>query len=336
MGVTRYYTVNDRIVGENGPNGRIDYQVDALGSVVGTMNSSGSEQKVYRYKPFGAVLNDSGPGAEPLYRWVGAGGYRATSLVHSDYYVRARHYGSIESTWSSVDLLWPTNWPYQYASRNPASISDPSGLISTGSGTTSSKICQCCPVFVKFSCQKCTNDPNKYKQYQTCKPPIYLHAGYDSFGFNITISVACTLSPNPPDPLKAGCLTAANEAITYDQNGTKSYINNPVPWASSTAGLAITSCITAAESSDNGCTKSFICTGIDPLQQYTVAAGGGGSAAFPYSATDQLTVYAYGMNGDVCGKPVSASITVTLGWSTLSTVVPDTWQATLGNGNPCS
>src|SRR5580658_7994150 len=136
MGVTNYYTVNDRIIGENGPNGLIDYQVDALGSVVGTTNSSGSAQKVYRYKPYGAVLNDSGPGAEPLFRWVGTKGYRQTPLSHSDYYVRRRHYSSLDGRWSSVDALWPREAPYGYAVANPTSMSDRQGLavaVSVGS-----------------------------------------------------------------------------------------------------------------------------------------------------------------------------------------------------------
>src|SRR5271155_5374161 len=114
MGVTSYYTVNGEIIGENGPNGRIDYQIDALGSVVGTMNSSGSAQKVYRYKPYGAVLNDSGPGVEPVFRWVGTAGYRQTNNVHVDYYVQARHYSSNEGGWNSVDRMWPIEPPYAY------------------------------------------------------------------------------------------------------------------------------------------------------------------------------------------------------------------------------
>ena len=127
MGVTSYYAVNGEIIGENGPNGRIDHQMDALGSVVGTMNSSGSAQKVYRYKPYGAVLNDSGPGPEPLFRWVGTKGYRYSGRAQSDFYVRSRHYGSTAGGWNSVDRMWPIEPPYTYALDNPTSAADPTG-----------------------------------------------------------------------------------------------------------------------------------------------------------------------------------------------------------------
>ena len=128
MGVTNYYAVNERIIGENGPNGRIDYQVDALGSVVGTMSMSGSTQRVYRYKPFGAVLNASGPGADPLFRWVGAEGYRTTTLEHADYYVRARHFSTGDGQWTGLDSLWPKESAYSYVLGRTVTLADPSGL----------------------------------------------------------------------------------------------------------------------------------------------------------------------------------------------------------------
>ena len=128
MAVIDYDTVNGRLIGEEGPSGRIDYQVDALGSVVGTMDSSGSAQKVYRYKPYGAVLNDSGPGAEPTFRWVGAQGYRYSGLMQSDFYVTTRHFGSSDGQWTTVDTLWPTQAAYAYAWMNPISRADQSGL----------------------------------------------------------------------------------------------------------------------------------------------------------------------------------------------------------------
>ena len=135
MAVIDYDTVNGRLIGEEGPNGRIDYQVDALGSVVGTMDSSGSAQKVYRYKPSGAILNDSGPGTEPMFRWVGTRGYRLTSLAHSDYYIRRRHYGISAGMWTTADPLWPGQPAYQYSRSAPTSGVDPSGLCQINSFT---------------------------------------------------------------------------------------------------------------------------------------------------------------------------------------------------------
>ena len=172
MGVTSYYTVNGEIIGENGPNGRIDYQVDALGSVVGTMNSSGSAQKVYRYKPFGAVLNDSGPGAEPMFRWVGALGYRYSGLAQSDQYFRACHYGSSQGQWTTVDPTWPQEPPY--ARRD---------VITQSGGTTTDY--PCC----------CTNALNK----STISGPVTQD---NIYGNQITISG--TMTQAVAAPVKAG------------------------------------------------------------------------------------------------------------------------------------
>ncbi len=40
MAVTNYYTVNGSIIGESTNGVRIDYMMDALGSVTGTVNSA--------------------------------------------------------------------------------------------------------------------------------------------------------------------------------------------------------------------------------------------------------------------------------------------------------
>jgi len=54
MPVTNYFSANGRLLGENGPNGRVDYLTDALGSVTTTLNGSGAVLNQYRYKPSGA------------------------------------------------------------------------------------------------------------------------------------------------------------------------------------------------------------------------------------------------------------------------------------------
>ena len=153
MGVTSYYTVNGEIIGENGPNGRIDYQVDALGSVVGTMNSSGFAQRVYRYKPFGGVLNDSGPGPEPLFRWGGTAGYRFSGLVQSDVYVRARHVTSNQGQWTTVDPLWPSEPSYGYL--QPVTKLDPTGLsVTLGISYLSGGFYECACHIPTLDCSK--------------------------------------------------------------------------------------------------------------------------------------------------------------------------------------
>ena len=127
MPVVNYYSVNGFLKSENGASGRLDYGIDALGSVVATMNSSGAAQNQYRYKPYGAVLSQSGSGTQPAFGWSGALGYRPTGLTHSDVYVRARHYGTLEGRWTSVDPA-PGQTPYAYAQSNPTSLSDVTGL----------------------------------------------------------------------------------------------------------------------------------------------------------------------------------------------------------------
>jgi hypothetical protein len=126
MGTTYYHTVNGEIVGETTSGVRTDYLVDALGSVTGTVNQSAQVLNTYRYKPYGALPAKTGTAADPKSQWVGTLGYRATSRAQSDYYVRARHYGSVPGRWTTVDPLWPLQPGSAYST--PTSAVDPSGL----------------------------------------------------------------------------------------------------------------------------------------------------------------------------------------------------------------
>ena len=132
MAVTNYYTVNGSIIGESTNGVRTDYLMDALGSVTGTVNSSGQVINTYRYKPFGDLLSKSGTGADPAFGWVGTQGYKQTQKKFSNFYVRARHYGSSQGRWTTVD---PYKAPvqqyitrYMYAMMNPIRLIDPTGL----------------------------------------------------------------------------------------------------------------------------------------------------------------------------------------------------------------
>lgn len=104
----------------------MDYAIDALGSVTGTL-ASGSLQNVYFYKPYGGQIQKSGAGADPRFTWVGSKGYMQTNRDMADIYVRARPYSSVTGRWNSVDALWPTENAYGYASGAPATSIDPSG-----------------------------------------------------------------------------------------------------------------------------------------------------------------------------------------------------------------
>ena len=100
MAVTIYYTVDGAIIGESTGSAAINYATDALGSVTGTL-VNGQLQNTYAYKPYGALLAKTGTGADPTMRWAGSNGYRPTGRAQSDYYVRARHLGTIPGRWTT-------------------------------------------------------------------------------------------------------------------------------------------------------------------------------------------------------------------------------------------
>lgn len=132
MPVTNYYTASQQTLAERTlPGTRIDYLMDALGSVSGTANQLAQLATTHQYKPYGAFLARSGSGADPVLQWAGSWGYRQTGCSHSDIYVRARHYGSLAGRWTTPDpkLRWKVPNLYPYASASPIVRIDPSGLV---------------------------------------------------------------------------------------------------------------------------------------------------------------------------------------------------------------
>lgn len=128
MGVRNYLTLGDTIIGENVVGGgRVNYATDALGSVTGTLVGGGLEN-LYAYKPFGSSLQETGPGLDPAFRWVGTKGYRNSKRDSADFYVRARHYSSRVCSWTTRDPLWPEELAYSYCAQRPVSTEDPTGL----------------------------------------------------------------------------------------------------------------------------------------------------------------------------------------------------------------
>ncbi len=127
MSVTNYYAVNGVVLGESGPNGIVNYHTDALGSVTMTSDQNGNIQNQYRYSPDGAQNYFDGSFQVPRFLWVGSLGYRHTGNVHSNTYVRARHYGYPEGMWTTVDPLWPDQSAFAYLDGKFINNADVSG-----------------------------------------------------------------------------------------------------------------------------------------------------------------------------------------------------------------
>lgn len=132
MPVTNYFSVNGQLIGEQpvgSPAARLDYLIDALGSVTGTVDQSAQVVNTYRYKPYGTQLAKTGMGTDPAFQWVGSWGYRKTGRSYSDVYVRARHYSSGLGRWITMDpigYIEGTN-RYCYTRGNSVVALDPSG-----------------------------------------------------------------------------------------------------------------------------------------------------------------------------------------------------------------
>lgn len=116
---------------ETGPNGTIYYLDDALGSVRSTIDENNNVLNQYWYNPYGGLIDQSNDSYSPKFLWVGTQGYRQTGRLHSDAYVRNRHFGSNEGRWTTVDPLWPVEASHVYCRANPTGSLDPSGMDNT-------------------------------------------------------------------------------------------------------------------------------------------------------------------------------------------------------------
>jgi len=137
MAIVNYHCAKGRLLGEDTNGIRTDYMTDALGSVTGTVNSSQAVVNTYRYKPFGELLAKTGTGADPKFMWNGGTQSRRTGIAYSEQYNRARHYGTRQGQWTTVDPLWPRERAYGYAIANAVNWPDPAGLCVDE--------CCCCP-----------------------------------------------------------------------------------------------------------------------------------------------------------------------------------------------
>ena len=108
----RYHTVNGMLIGETSNGVRRGYLPDALGSVVATVDNTGSVENRYWYKPFGVLLAKEGTGPDPHFRWRGSLAYRSSVTSVSAVYGSIRHLDVFAGQWTSVDSFWPTVAPY--------------------------------------------------------------------------------------------------------------------------------------------------------------------------------------------------------------------------------
>ena len=121
-----YTTINGMIVQENRGGVKSFYAPDTMGSTVALLNSSGVVTDTYTYWPYGEIRSHVGSSTTPL-TFLGMIGYYA-DVLGSFIYVRARYLRQALTRWQTVDPIWPWEEAYAYASLNPVTGSDPSGL----------------------------------------------------------------------------------------------------------------------------------------------------------------------------------------------------------------
>lgn len=140
MPTTNYYTVNGEIIGEHTTGqSRLDYIPDGMGSLVATIDQTLTVQSTARFKPFGADLATTG--TMPSFGWAGNTGSRRTGRLHMDIYNQARHVGTQEGQWTTIDPNWPSEPAFTYCLGNPTTLVDPSGRNPRSTGPQ----CNCLP-----------------------------------------------------------------------------------------------------------------------------------------------------------------------------------------------
>jgi len=109
MAVTNFDTINGRIVSEYSGTTQLDYMTDALGSVTGVCDHTGTSVGSARYKPYGATLATSN--TQPSVSWVGTEGYRPTGLMHSEFYIRRGHGSGGDGRWTTWSFVCEHHTP---------------------------------------------------------------------------------------------------------------------------------------------------------------------------------------------------------------------------------
>ena len=150
MPTVSYNTINGQIRSECiETQRRSEYLADALGSVV-FVDSTSYSRATYLYSPFGTITSSTALWPkQPAVGWVGGLGYHSSGPKLSSTNVRARHYATETSQWTTRDPLWPQQHAYRYAHNSPTGATDPSGLT-----PVFFQACAFIPARHAFDCEK--------------------------------------------------------------------------------------------------------------------------------------------------------------------------------------
>jgi len=127
------------------PGGKLLYMIDAsdsnkvyfyhfnhTGSTLALTDAAGTVTDAYAYTPYGKLFQHNGASKQP-FTFVGAWGVRHEGESGSLCHMRARYYDAQTSRFLTRDPVWPDIMnieelnPYQYASANPLTYTDPWG-----------------------------------------------------------------------------------------------------------------------------------------------------------------------------------------------------------------
>lgn len=123
MATVRYTVINGQIVAEKRDGVRKFFSSDALGSTV-ALYSGLTKTDAFTYWPYGETRTRTGTTATK-YKFAGTLGCR--EQADGGIYMQARVEQPKDGRWLTVDSLWPTKLPYDYADSNPSSWMDPTG-----------------------------------------------------------------------------------------------------------------------------------------------------------------------------------------------------------------
>ena len=215
MPTTWYDTINGEMIGENTNGVQTDYFNDPLGTPISFLDNGPGRNEIgtFRAKPYGDTLYTAGfVGA---FRWVGSLGYRQTGLAWSDYYVRARHYGTAQGQWTTVDPLWPDESAYGYGRSRPSTLADPSGTYAGTVQECTYTKCEggiCIPKQTRISqtladlsrkLDGCMSDPKSRPRIEKCLSNL----GVKNPGDLLTC-ILNNLKPNPKSLYRIRCSTS--------------------------------------------------------------------------------------------------------------------------------